>query len=114
MRLETIYFARLHIFKLKFGLKFLISALQSMAVFALMFAGGIMVLNGCLLRQDNDSALKELLAAYEDGSASWLYTRALVAFRESGDSDEQAAALVRGAWSANDMYPPSWPARSLR
>ena len=43
---ETIYLARLHIFKLKFGLKFLISALQSMAVFVLMFAGGIMVLNG--------------------------------------------------------------------
>ena len=43
---ETIYLARLHIFNLKFGLKFLISALQSMAVFALLFAGGIMVLNG--------------------------------------------------------------------
>jgi ABC-type multidrug transport system fused ATPase/permease subunit len=43
---ETIYLARLHIFKLKFGLKFLISALQSMAVFVLLFAGGIMVLNG--------------------------------------------------------------------
>ena len=63
------------------------------------------VLAGCLLRQDNDSALKELLAAYEDGSASWLYTKALVAFRESGDSDEQAAALVRGAWSANQHVP---------
>jgi tetratricopeptide (TPR) repeat protein len=63
------------------------------------------VLAGCLLRQDNDSALKELLAAYEDGSASWLYTRALVAFRESGDSDKQAAALVRGAWSANQHVP---------
>jgi ABC-type multidrug transport system fused ATPase/permease subunit len=43
---ETIYRARLHVFKLKFGLKFLISALQSMAVFVLLFAGGIMVLNG--------------------------------------------------------------------
>ena len=42
---ETIYLARLHSFKLKFGLK-LISALQSMAVFVLLFAGGIMVLNG--------------------------------------------------------------------
>ena len=63
------------------------------------------VLAGCLLRQDNDSALKELLAAYADGSASWLYTRALVAFRESRDSDGQAAALVRGAWSANEHVP---------
>jgi ABC-type multidrug transport system fused ATPase/permease subunit len=43
---ETIYLARLHVFKLKFGLKFLISALQSMAVFVLLFAGGIMVLKG--------------------------------------------------------------------
>jgi ABC-type bacteriocin/lantibiotic exporter with double-glycine peptidase domain len=31
---------------LKFGLKYLISALQSAAVFVLLFAGGIMVLNG--------------------------------------------------------------------
>jgi ABC-type multidrug transport system fused ATPase/permease subunit len=43
---ETIYLARRHVFKLKFGLKFLISALQSMAVFVLLFAGGIMVLEG--------------------------------------------------------------------
>jgi ABC-type multidrug transport system fused ATPase/permease subunit len=43
---ETIYLDRVHIFKLKFGLKFLISALQSMAVFVLLFIGGIMVLNG--------------------------------------------------------------------
>ena len=63
------------------------------------------VLAGCLLRQDNDSALKELLAAHEDASAFWLYTRALVAFRESGDGDEQAAALVKDAWSANEHVP---------
>ena len=43
---ETIYRARLHVFKLKFAVKFLISALQSMAVFVLLFVGGIMVLNG--------------------------------------------------------------------
>ena len=43
---ETIYLARLAVFKLKFGVKFLISALQSTAVFVLLFAGGIMVLNG--------------------------------------------------------------------
>ena len=45
-----------------------------------------------------------MLAALEDGSAFWLYTRALVAFRESGE-DEQAAALVRDAWSANEHVP---------
>jgi len=43
---ETIYAVRLRVFKLKFGLKFLVSALQSVGVFALLFAGGIMVLNG--------------------------------------------------------------------
>ena len=43
---ETIYLARLAVFRLKFGLKFLISAVQSTAVFVLLFAGGIMVLNG--------------------------------------------------------------------
>ena len=60
------------------------------------------VLAGCLLKQDNYSALKELLAAHEDGSAFWLYTRALVAFRES---DKQAAALVKNAWAANQHVP---------
>ena len=62
------------------------------------------ILAGCLLRQDDNSALKELLAAHEDGSAFWLYTRALVVFRKSGE-DEQAATLVRDAWSANEHVP---------
>ena len=43
---QTIFLARLAVFKLKFGLKYLISALQSAAVFVLLFAGGIMVING--------------------------------------------------------------------
>ena len=43
---ETIYLARLTVFKLHYGLKFLISALQSTAAFVLLFAGGIMVFNG--------------------------------------------------------------------
>jgi tetratricopeptide (TPR) repeat protein len=34
------------------------------------------VLAGCLLRQDDDGALKKLLAAHKDESAFWLYTRA--------------------------------------
>jgi len=37
---------RLRLFKLKFGLKLLVGALQSVGVFALLFAGGIMVLCG--------------------------------------------------------------------
>jgi ABC-type multidrug transport system fused ATPase/permease subunit len=43
---ETIYGVRLRVFKLKYGLKLLVSALQSLGVFALLFAGGILVLNG--------------------------------------------------------------------
>lgn len=43
---EAIYRVRLHVFKLKFGLKFLVGALESTGVFALLFAGGLMVLDG--------------------------------------------------------------------
>ena len=43
---EAIYRVRLRVFKLKFGLKFLVSGLQSVGVFTLLFVGGIMVLNG--------------------------------------------------------------------
>jgi ABC-type multidrug transport system fused ATPase/permease subunit len=43
---EVIYGVRLHVFKLKFGLKVLVSGLQSVGVFALLFVGGFMVLNG--------------------------------------------------------------------
>jgi ABC-type multidrug transport system fused ATPase/permease subunit len=43
---ETIYSVRLRVFKLKFGLKFMVSGLQSIAVFILLFVGGIMVLHG--------------------------------------------------------------------
>jgi ABC-type bacteriocin/lantibiotic exporter with double-glycine peptidase domain len=43
---DTIYGVRLRVFKLKFGLKFLVGAMQSVGVFLLLFAGGIMVLDG--------------------------------------------------------------------
>ncbi len=52
------------------------------------------VVAGCLLKQDNYSALKELLAAHEDGT-----------FREGRASNERAPALVRDAWSANEHVP---------
>jgi len=42
----TIYNVRLRVFKLKYGLKLLVSGLQSAGVFALLFVGGIMVLHG--------------------------------------------------------------------
>ncbi len=43
---DTIFGIRLRVFKLKFGLKGLVSGLQSVGVFALLFVGGIMVLKG--------------------------------------------------------------------
>jgi tetratricopeptide (TPR) repeat protein len=64
------------------------------------------LLAGCLLRRGEDAALKKLLASYEDeGSAFWLYTRALLAFREGGEDDERAAILAREAWARNEHVP---------
>ncbi len=64
------------------------------------------VLMGCLLRRGDEAGLKELLAAYEDeGSAHWLYTRALLAFREGRVSENEVVRLVKDAWSANEHVP---------
>jgi tetratricopeptide (TPR) repeat protein len=64
------------------------------------------VLLGCLLRRGDEAALKELLAAYEDeGSAHWLYTRALLAFREGRVSENEVVRLVKSARSANEHVP---------
>lgn len=63
-------------------------------------------LAGCLLRRDEPAALDELLTEYAgEGSAFWLYTRALMAFREGGPSDPTAIALAKDAWSANQHVP---------
>ena len=64
------------------------------------------VLMGCLLLRGDEAALKELLAAYEDeGSAHWLYTRALLAFREGGVSKNKVVTLLKNALSANKHVP---------
>jgi tetratricopeptide (TPR) repeat protein len=64
------------------------------------------LLLGCLLRRDDAAAVKELLAAYEDEwSAYWLYTRALVAFREGHAAEKKTARVVQDAWSANQHVP---------
>ena len=64
------------------------------------------LLLGSLLRRDDVAAVNELLAAYKDEwSACWLYTRALVAFREGHAAEQQAARLVKDAWSANQHVP---------
>ena len=64
------------------------------------------LLLGCLLKRNDIAVVKELLAAYEDEwSAYWLYTRALVAFREGLAPEQQAVRLVQDAWSANQHVP---------
>jgi tetratricopeptide (TPR) repeat protein len=63
------------------------------------------VLLGCLLRRGDEAALKELLAAYQDGSAHWLYTRALLAFREGGLSKNKVVTLLKNALLANKHVP---------
>jgi tetratricopeptide (TPR) repeat protein len=64
------------------------------------------ILLGWLLRRGDEAGLKDLLAAYEDeGSAHWLYTRALLAFREGRVSEDEVVRLVKDAWSANEHVP---------
>jgi hypothetical protein len=55
--------------------------------------------------------IQELLAAHEDGSAFWLYTLALVAFRESEDRPQRWSRMPGQRTS---MCLPSWPERSPR
>ena len=51
-------------------------------------------------------ALRQLLKQFdEDGTGIWLYTRALVAFRDNGAGDETAAELARKACKANRHVP---------
>jgi tetratricopeptide (TPR) repeat protein len=64
------------------------------------------VLAALLLRRGDEAALKALLAAYEgEASAYWLYTRALLAFREGSAGEKQAAELAQQAWSSNEHVP---------
>ncbi len=64
------------------------------------------LLLGCLLKRNDIAAVKELLAAYEDEwSAYWLYTRALVAFREDQGSTPATLKLLKDARSANEHVP---------
>ena len=61
------------------------------------------VLAGHLLALDDIKALKKLLKQYEDDcGAAWLYTRALLAFREN---DPGAGTLAEEAWLANSHVP---------
>ena len=59
-----------------------------------------------LLRRGDMRALKRLLAAYKDEwSVVWLYTRALLAFREGQGGTAGTAVLVEDAREANPHVP---------
>jgi tetratricopeptide (TPR) repeat protein len=64
------------------------------------------VLAGCLMKRGDTEALKRLLEQYdEDGSAPWLYTRALVAFRGNAAINKEAVELAKKACNANRHVP---------
>lgn len=61
------------------------------------------LLASALLARNDLPGLKELLREHgEDSSAAWVYTRALVAFREQ---DVHADEIAREAWEANHHVP---------
>jgi tetratricopeptide (TPR) repeat protein len=63
-------------------------------------------LAACLMKRGDGKALNELFKDYdEDASALWLYSRALVAFREHAGNGESATELARKALRANRHVP---------
>jgi tetratricopeptide (TPR) repeat protein len=62
-------------------------------------------LASCLMKNGDTEALKELLKQYdEDGSALWLYTQALLAYRES-NADKKAEEVAKRAVRSNRHVP---------
>jgi tetratricopeptide (TPR) repeat protein len=70
------------------------------------------VLAECLMKRRAVDALKDLFAKYdEDSSALWLYSRALVAFREQGLNGVEANVFATKAVRANRHVPPALAGR---
>jgi tetratricopeptide (TPR) repeat protein len=61
-------------------------------------------LAGFLLFLDRDDDLDRLLQQYDEGSAAWAYTKALLAFRRHGDTPE-ACQLLKQARKTNKHVP---------
>ena len=61
-------------------------------------------LAGWLLAEGRDEELARLLKEYDEGSANWAYTKALVAFRQDGDTPE-TRKLLKVAQKANKHVP---------
>jgi tetratricopeptide (TPR) repeat protein len=59
------------------------------------------VLARCLMKSRDIEALRKLLREFDDGTALWLYTRALITFRDNGAEDKTAVELARKAYRAN-------------
>jgi hypothetical protein len=59
-----------------------------------------------LLRRDDNEALKALLNSYaDDWSPYWLYTRALIAYRDGRAAEATTLKLLEEARSANQHVP---------
>lgn len=64
------------------------------------------LLAACLLKHNDHAALRDLLATYPDeASTCWLYTQALLLFRERGGDDTEAITTAEAAWSENQHVP---------
>jgi hypothetical protein len=61
-------------------------------------------LAGFLLFLDRDDDLSQLLQQYDEASATWSYTKALLAFRQHGDTPE-SRRLLKGAEKTNKHIP---------
>ena len=61
-------------------------------------------LAGWLLAEGRDEELARLLKEYDEGSTNWAYTKALVAFRQNGDTPE-TRKLLNVAQKANKHVP---------
>lgn len=53
------------------------------------------VLAACLFKMGDFEALRKLLSRYHEASAAWLFTQALLVFKEKGDSPEANKELMR-------------------
>lgn len=62
------------------------------------------MLAACYLELGRDDDLAALLRAYQEGSASWAYTEALLAFRRHGDGGRSRKLLTR-AFASNEHVP---------
>ncbi len=61
-------------------------------------------LAGWLLGEGRDEELAHLLNEYDEGTAAWAYTKALLAFRQNGDTPE-ARKLLQTAKKSNTHVP---------